>query len=357
MRILIDIGHPAHVHYFKHFARIMRDRGNDIFFSVRDKESTISLMESLDFDYEVRGKGGKNAFTKLLKLLPSDARLFQMARKFGPDIMLSFASPYAAHVAKLLGVPHIAIDDTEHARFGHMLYRPFSDVILSPSCYMGQLHKRQILFESYSELFHLHPNYFSPDAGIHKLLKIEKGEPYVLLRLVAWNAHHDIGQSGFIGNGAPSLIRHLEKKCRVFISSEKKLDNELLPYQLTVHPSLFHHVLAFASLYIGEGSTAATESSVLGTPSIYVNSLKVGNCAELSKKYGLCHEMREHDKIVLKADEILDNKDAAEKYAGRKEKMLSEKIDPVALLVWFVEEWPASMTVLRDDPYMQYRFQ
>ena len=28
MRILIDIGHPAHVHYFRNFVRAMEERGH-----------------------------------------------------------------------------------------------------------------------------------------------------------------------------------------------------------------------------------------------------------------------------------------------------------------------------------------
>jgi len=356
MRLLIDIGHPAHVHYFKHFAGIMRERGNQIYFSVRDKESAISLMETLDFDFEARGKGGKSAVTKLLKLLPTDIRLYRMARRFRPDIILSFSSPYAAHTAKVLGVPHIALDDTEHAIYGHALYRPFTDAILSPSCYTGPLHKKQILFSSYLELCHLHPNRFSPDPQILKELNLRKDEPYAVLRLVAWDAHHDAGQTGFSGGTVRDLVQHLEKKCRVFLSSEKTPDKELLPYQLTVHPSSFHDVLAFARLYIGEGSTTAAESSVLGTPSIYVNSLKVGYCTELEQRYGLCRHIQRPEDIAIAADEILTDQSAQAGFAQKRETMLREKIDPVAFLVWFVEEWPESRRVMRDDPDFQNRF-
>ena len=356
MRILIDIGHPAHVHYFRNFAGLMRDRGHELFFSVRDKESAIALMASLDFQYKSRGKGGNTLVSKLLKLAPTDIRLYGMARTFRPDVMLSYSSPYAAHVSRWLGVPHIALDDTEHATYGHALYRPFTDAILSPTCYMGPRHKKQIFFSSYFELCSLHPNYFSPDPGIFDKLNLAKGEPYVLLRLVAWNAHHDAGQSGFSRGSIMELIRHLQRKCKVFISSEKQLESEFEPYQMNVHPSLFHDVLGCASLYIGEGSTTAAESSVLGTPSIYVNSLRVGYCVELEEKYGLCFSLRDPGHIARKADEILEDESGGDTYARHREKMLSDKIDPTAFMVWFVEEWPDSRQVMHDDPDSQFRF-
>ncbi len=35
-------------------------------------------------------------------------------------------------------------------------------------------------------------------------------------------------------------------------------------------------LLAYATLFIGEGATMASECAVLGTPAIYVNSLQLG---------------------------------------------------------------------------------
>lgn len=37
MKIFIDIGHPAHVHYFKIFIWLMHKNGHSIFISVRER--------------------------------------------------------------------------------------------------------------------------------------------------------------------------------------------------------------------------------------------------------------------------------------------------------------------------------
>ena len=60
MRILIDIGHPAHVHLFKNFAREMINKGNEVFFTCRDKEFEIELLKDSDFNYISFGKKYKN---------------------------------------------------------------------------------------------------------------------------------------------------------------------------------------------------------------------------------------------------------------------------------------------------------
>lgn len=47
MRVLIDIGHPAHFHLFKHFAWKMEEKGHKILFTCRDKEFVIYLLKSI----------------------------------------------------------------------------------------------------------------------------------------------------------------------------------------------------------------------------------------------------------------------------------------------------------------------
>jgi len=45
-----------------------------------------------------------------------------------------------------------------------------------------------------------------------------------------------------------------------------------------------------------------------------------------------------------------------EEWQKKREKMLSEKIDVTAFLVWFVETWPDSRKIMKEDPGWQERF-
>lgn len=356
MKILIDIGHPAHIHYFKHFAKKMVQNGHDIFFTVRDRESTLELMEGLNFNYEKRGKGGSSLLTKVLLMPFIDLKIFICALKFKPDLFLSFASPYAAHVSKIMNKPHIAFDDTEHAVWAHKLYRPFSNVVLSPSCYLNSISPNQLLFNSYMELSHLHPDNFIPNKQVLDQLGINSDEKYVVLRFISWNANHDVGQRGFSVEEKIHLVEKLSESCKIFISSEGDLPEKLRQYRLEINPSDFHDLLAFASLYIGEGATTAAESAVLGVPAIYVNSLKVGYCTELEERYGLVYSLNNIDQIIHQSLEILGDSESKDVFENKMKEMLKEKINPTKFMVWFVEKWPESKQIMKEDPDFQSKF-
>ena len=51
MRIVIDINHPAHVHYFKHFIWKMQKRGHEIRITASEKDITYQLLQSYGFDF------------------------------------------------------------------------------------------------------------------------------------------------------------------------------------------------------------------------------------------------------------------------------------------------------------------
>ncbi|HRY31351.1 MAG TPA: DUF354 domain-containing protein [Bacteroidales bacterium] len=356
MKILIDLGHPAHVHYFRNFVRIMQEKGHHFLFTARDKEVLHQLLERYGIPYVNRGKGRSSMSGKAAYILYADAILLREALRFKPDLFLSFASPYAAHVSRLVRKPHITFDDTEHARLAHRLYEPFTDVILSPDCFLHPFSRKQLFFRSYMEMCHLHPSYFRPDASVPEQLSLKAGDPYVILRFVSWQASHDIGQSGLSAETRKRLVHELSRHARVFISSEGALPAEFEPYKLNIQPQQLHHLLAFASLYIGEGSTTASECSVLGTPNIYVNSLVVGYCREQEEKYGLCQHFTTDRGVVEKALELLTAGAKNEASAEGHRRLLADKIDPTTFMVWFVENYPSSVTILKDNPDFQLRF-
>ena len=135
MKILIDLGHPAHIHYFKNFIWQMEARGHTFCLVARDKEVLHILLKEYNFNFTDRGKGGKGIFGKLFYILKADFTIWKITKDFKPDLFLSFASTYAAHVSKVLGKPHIALDDTEHAKIELLMYMPFTDTVLNPFCF------------------------------------------------------------------------------------------------------------------------------------------------------------------------------------------------------------------------------
>ena len=115
-----------------------------------------------------------------------------------------------------------------------------------------------------------------------------------------------------------------------------------------------------ADLYIGDSQTMAAEAAVLGTPSIRFNDFvgKLGYLEELEHKYGLTFGIKtsEPERLLQKVGELLNTPMLKEKWQKRRQKMLSEKIDVTAFMVWLIENYPESVEVMRKDPEYQFNF-
>lgn len=354
MNILIDIGHPAHVHYFKNFIEIMQKKGHVFLISARNRPMVHYLLQKYNLPYRNRGKGKNSVIGKLIYMIYADLFLLKIAIPFKPDLLLSFASPYAAQSAWFLRKPHIVIDDTENAHFGQFFYKPFSSRILSPTTFSKDFGKKHIKFNGYMELSYLSPKYFTPDDSILSIIGVKQNEPYVILRFVSWFANHDIGHSGISIENKIKAVTEFSKYAKVFITSECALPNALKEYQIKIPPEKMHDAIAYSSMIYGESATMASEAAVLGIPAIFINDDGLGYTFEEEHKYNIVFNFTESPfdqaKSILKGIEILQDSDIRKKYQGNKDQILKDKIDVTAFLVWFIENYPKSAKVIKITP-------
>jgi hypothetical protein len=286
MRILIDIGHPAHVHQFKNAIRLLRAHDHNILVTARNKEATFILLDKYSIPYVRVGNYENNNIKKAMNMFIIDAKLYSLARNFKPDIFIGgVGNVYIAHTSWLMRKPSILFNDTEHAKLQNYLSFPITKTICTPSCYRGDIGQKQVRYNGYHELAYLHPNRFTPNPAILAELGLKAGDPFIIVRFVSWQASHDIGQHGI--RDKVRLVKELEQYGRVMITSEGPLLPELQPYQIRISPEKLHDLLYYTQLYVGEGATMASECAVLGTHAIYVNSLELGYIREEDEKYCL----------------------------------------------------------------------
>ena len=93
MRLLVDMGHPAHVHFFKNAIRSLEERGHAVKITARDKDVTLALLEAYGFEYTVRGSGGVGTLSKGVGMFKTDMKMLGIARKFKPDVMAGIPTP------------------------------------------------------------------------------------------------------------------------------------------------------------------------------------------------------------------------------------------------------------------------
>jgi len=345
VRIIVDIGHPAHVHFFKNFIWEMEKRGHEILITASKKEVTLDLLEAYNFDYIFTCKR-YSGIEFGYELMKRDVQMFNLSRRFKPDVITGIHNTIAAHISRVTRAKSIIFTDSEHAKLANMVTFPFADVICTPSCFKKDLGKKQVRYNGYHELAYLHPNYFKPDPSVLGELGLTESDKFIIIRFVAWQATHDIGQHGFSMEAKRGLIKELEKYARVFITSESPLSGEFEQYRITTPPEKIHDLLYYATLLIGDTQTMTTEAAVLGTPAIRCNSFvgpnDMGNFIELENKYDLIYSFREPDKAIPKALELLQQPDSKKQWAKKRQRLLSDKIDVTQFMVDFIENYPQS---------------
>ena len=339
MKIIIGMGHPKDVHLWKNIIKILEEHGHEIRIVAWDKDVTLDLLKAYGFKYEVLGKSCKSLTKKAYRLIISEIISLQVVNVFKADIFLG-REPCLAHVSRVIRKPHILFPDTEHASLSHWLTFPFSDIICTSTSYNKPINKQKhVTFNGYQELSYLHPKYYTPNPSILDEIGLELNEKYIVLRFVAWEGSHDIGYSGMVGK--KQFVEALEKYGKVYIVSEGTIEKELEKFRLKIRPEKVHDLLYYASLYVGEGATMATEAGILGTPSIYISSLagKLGYLEELETHYGIVHSFKMPNDALMKAIEILEEKNAKIIWGRKRERLFNEKIDVVKYLVDYIENY------------------
>ena len=342
MRLAIDIGHPAHVHFFKHFIREMEKKGHECLLTVADKDIACTLLDNYGLEYTNHGSYGRSIAKKLLNIPVMDYRLYRTARPFRPDVLMGLASVRAAHTAFFLRRPCVLFDDTENGKAEVLLYRPFVDYVCTPSCYQGNLGGKHVRYDGYHELAYLHPNRFAPNPAVLKKMDLAESDPFVIMRFVGWDAVHDIAHAGISTEHKRQAVKAFSEHARVFITSESPLPEDLEPYRITIPPEDIHHVLFYATLLYGESATMASECAVLGTPAIYHDNVGRGYTDEQERVYESVFNFTESPEdcrtSVRKGVEILTTPDIKAQWQEKRERILSEKIDVTDWMINFIEE-------------------
>lgn len=341
MKILVGVSHPKHVYMFKNFIFGMIEKGHEIKIVAVEKEITRYLLKRFNMPYTLIGKNQPNLYRKILFLLKWEYLTLKIAKEFKPDIFIGQAFPHLAHVSALLGKPFVVFEDTEVARQLHKFVLPFADAIVTPSCYKDDLGKKQVRFDGFFELAYLHPNYFKPKPTVLDELGLNKDDKFIVLRFVSWEAYHDFRQRGFDLETKQKLIEELEKYGQVFITSEARLEKKFEKYRINVQPEKIHDLLYYATMYIGEGATMATEAGILGTPSIYISSLvdTLGNFDDLEKNYGLVYTFQDSTLALEKTLQFLEKENLRASWQKKRERLLNEKIDVTKFMTEFIEKY------------------
>jgi uncharacterized protein len=354
MNIMIDIVHPAHVHFFRNAIEIFNANNHQVIVVARNKDVSFKLLQAFKIPFTELGKHYKTVFGKMAGGIGLIIKFAFLCRKNKTDIVLdSGGSVYPAIATYMIGIPNISFNNTDVFK-ALAISKYFTSIFITPISYKRELGNRHIRINSFNELTFLHPSHLQDDKAIFTKLKIKYGTKYILLRFVSWKAAEEVNRLGHSIEEIRNAVIEFSKYGEVFISCEYELPPDLLHLHIEKNPNIefgdMQKIERYATLFYGESGAMASESAMLGVPSFYVSHKKLGFTEELEDEYQLILNYTSKARGLKKAIELLKDDGVREEWQIKKAKMLSEKINYTDFLVWFVENYPDSSQAMHKIP-------
>ena len=160
---------------------------------------------------------------------------------------------------------------------------------------------------------------------------------YAIIRLVSFDALHDMNHRGIDKINLQKLVSFLSKDLEIIILTSEPLPRELEKHRLELYSGDVHSLLYYARIYLGDSITMCTESTLLGTPSIVITSLPELGVPRSLEKYGMTWWYKEwSDDIYSLINKIL--KTSQNHFDETKIKLINDKIDVTSFMLETIEK-------------------
>lgn len=362
-RVLIYLGHPAQYHFFKNSIFLLKKKGSKVKVLIKTKDILEYLLNEDGIDYKNIQSipRGNSQLSILMAAFRRTFAVVKEAKRIKADILVGTDSS-VAQTAFILRKDSITVleDDYDVIRNLARLTYPFTSCILVPRvCNTGPYDRKRIAYDGYMKLAYLHPNFFTPNESIIHEYGIH--EKFILIRLSQLSAHHDINIRGLNFKVIEEIITLAEKaNYNIYITSESKIDDRFSQYKLNIRFNDMHHVLAVAGILISDSQSMSMEAAMLGVPSLRFSDFagRISVLEELEHKYGLTYGIPTDNpsKLINKLKEFLSNSNLKDDFVSRRKKMLADKINVTSFLTWFIDNYPESKKIMKENPDYQYKF-
>ena len=328
MKYCFDLLHPAHFHLFKNLiAHLKADPAHEVYIFVRAKDVMLDLLKEKGWDYTL--SGAKASDNKFLALFKHFIGYYKFVRKKKIDFHVG-SSVVIGAVARIVGGRSTSWVEDDVSIIPQWKWANLpTHVQIKPSCLSFENCRRDVYHNSYHEFAYLHPGNFTPDRKVLDKYGLREKE-YVIARFSALMAYHDVNEKG-IPKELWAKIEKLISGFQIVKSMELAKSHQIAPWDM-------HHVLAFAKMIISDSQTMTIEGSVLGIPSVRINTFigKSKLIEELEQKYKLAIGiLPDKEELILRTiEDIVKNPDTEKVWAERRAVLLADKID---LNRWMIE--------------------
>lgn len=319
--ILFELAHPKHYLQFRYPIRQLRSR-HDVTIAARKKDVLFDLLAEDGEAFVPLSANRPGVARKVLGVPAVLSSLTTVLRRVRPSLIVSRSSPYAALLGRAFASATMVFPDSEGVPLNERFVVPLSRYVVTPAWFERDYGPKHFRVGGLFESGYLHPEYFRPNQSVLKALGVAEGERYAIVRFVRWSANHDAGNGGFSDDEKVVLVRQLERRMKVFVSAESSLPEPLAGNRFAIASSLMHDALSYASLYVGDSQSMATEAALLGTPAVRYNSFVAGrdfsNFRNLESRYHLLCNHATFDGCLSNAVALADDVNAKRAWTERR---------------------------------------
>lgn len=360
MNILFELNHPAHVHLFKHAIKQLQAAGHNVTVAAKDIPILKHLLQYEGIDYLLVGPKGKGLAGKMAWQLVYLWKLYCLHRRkqFSLGAGISVTLPLLGRITSMKSI--VADDDDKAATplFALLAHRNVH-VLLRPAALKHEgSYPNTVYYPGSHELAYLHPSVFEPDVSVLEEQGLMPRQPFFMVRLVAFAAHHDGGKKGISPGMLDRIVQTLQPHGRIVLTHE--IPGQSIPgtETLRINPARIHHLMAFARMVISDGQTMCSEAACLGIPSVRISDFagRISTLEQLEKKWKLSFGFRPvaAEQAIEKIQELLTI--APHEFRSRRDAMVKESLRLTDLFVWLIEHWPDSFSELKKNPESLHRF-
>jgi predicted glycosyltransferase len=321
--------HPAQLWLMHTLAKTI-DSEVKVHWILRDKDVLTLLADKLGIDYQVISRARAGLIGNSFELLGNIFKAIRITRSAHIDLWLTKYG--AANIAATLcGKKSISFndDDIDVVPLIALTSYPFAHKVIAPEWVrLGRFDKKSIRYKGSHELVYLHPVRFSPNSElIGELAERE----FIIVRLSALAAHHDLGIKGVSFSFLDKLIDRFSSSYRIVISSERSLPEQYEKFRYSAQIDHMHHVLYFSRCLVTDSLSMALEAAVLATPSVRLSDF--GNQISAFKaieNYHLIYNFSPHEtQAALNQISGILQEDSPQEFKDKSARLVKEMEDPL----------------------------
>ena len=270
MKFLFFLVHPAKFHFHKVQINELKKRGHqvDILITKKDILEELVLLEGWQYT-NIYPEGRKIKYlhvylSAVISIFRTVYRLLKFTYGKKYDLFIGDLTSILGRIKKTPSI--YATDDVFSAVPEQAIFFQTTNYIVAPKITdLGRYKSKKISYNGYKALAHLHPNHFVPNKqSLHENLR--SNQKFFIIRCTGFQATHDLNKKGISDEVLIKVIKILEPKGMIFISSEREIPAQFSKYKLDINKNDINHYIYFADLFISDSTTMSAAAAILGTP-------------------------------------------------------------------------------------------